>query len=63
MRVSDDPKSLVEWYQLREQTKNPGKSDVSRLTMASVAGTNRAQLAAQGRIVENQSVVNGHSTT
>jgi hypothetical protein len=63
MRVVDYPKTLVGWYQLKEQTKNPGKSDVSRLTMASVAGTNRAQLAAQVRIVESQSVVNDHSTT
>ena len=59
-----DPKTLVVWYQLKEQTKNSEKSDVNRLTMASVAvTTGRAQLAVQARTVENPSVVNGHSMT
>jgi hypothetical protein len=62
MRVFD-PKTLVGWYQLKEQTKNSEKSDVSRLTMASVAVTGRAQLMTQVRTVENQSVVKVHSKT
>jgi hypothetical protein len=64
MKVSD-PKILVGWCQLREQTKNSEKGDVSRLTMASVAVTlaGRAQLMTQVRPVESQSVVNGHSKT
>jgi hypothetical protein len=62
MRVFD-PKTLVGWYQLKEQTKNSEKSDVSRLTTASVAVTGRAQLTTQVRTVENQSVVKVHSKT
>jgi hypothetical protein len=41
-----DPKTLVGWYQLKEQTKNSERSDVNRSTMASVAGTKHAQLTA-----------------
>jgi len=54
-----DPKALVWWYQLKEQTKNSEKLDVSRLTTASVAVTKRAHLTAQVRTVENRSVANG----
>jgi hypothetical protein len=37
------PKTLVGWYQLKEQTKNSEKSDVNRSTMASAAGKKHAQ--------------------
>ena len=60
------PKTLVE-CQLREQTKNSEKSDVRRLTKASVAlgvaGTGHAQSTARVRTVESRSVVNDHSKT
>jgi hypothetical protein len=66
-----DPKTLVGWLQLREQTKNSEKSDVRRLTMAlamasvalGVAGTGHAQSTARVRAVESQSVVNDRSKT
>jgi hypothetical protein len=59
-----DPKTLVGWYQLREQTKNSEKSDVRRrMSMAIVAGTGHAQSTVRVRTVESQSVVNDHSKT
>ena len=59
MRVFD-PRPLGGLYQLSEQTKNSGKSDASRSTMANVAETRHDQIMAQVRIVENRYVVYGH---
>jgi len=58
-----DPRPLVGLYQLSELTKNSGKSDASRSTMANVAGTRHDQIMAQVRIVENYCVAYGHWQT
>ena len=57
-----DPRPPDGLYQLSELTKNSGKSDVSRSTMANVAGTvtRHDRIMAQVRIVENYFVVYGH---